>query len=205
MKNNITKYFYDLPNVCTLSGLIISMIGIYMVLIGNTNAAVVCITWALLFDWTDGKLARKSTNRPLGFSDFGRELDSLCDVITYGILPGLVAWEMTGYSIYFLPAVTLLQIAVVVRLSFFNIHGLDSEHCYYGLSADFNGILFSFFYLTNYFFPMDIVKILLIAVTLVVAILNLSSIRIKKYGDSFYYFLIAYAVIHSLIFIVWSK
>jgi CDP-diacylglycerol--serine O-phosphatidyltransferase len=52
------------------------------------NRAAVAIGFAIVFDGVDGRVARMTRTT----SDFGKELDSLADVITFGVAPALLAW-----------------------------------------------------------------------------------------------------------------
>ena len=67
---------------------------------GHFDAAAKAIGFAVLFDSLDGTIARLTNTS----SDFGRELDSLADVIAFGVAPAMLAFF---WGFHFLPAVTL--------------------------------------------------------------------------------------------------
>ena len=64
----------------------------------HMDFAAMAIGFAVLFDGLDGRIARMTHTD----SDFGRELDSLADVITFGVAPALLAW-MWGFHLLPLP------------------------------------------------------------------------------------------------------
>jgi len=64
----------DLPNICSLIGLLAAMIAIYYAIIGNFSIAIISILWAVLFDWTDGIIARKMKGRTEHQRAFGSAL-----------------------------------------------------------------------------------------------------------------------------------
>lgn len=96
------------------------------------------IFFAMLCDALDGKVARLSRRT----SDFGAELDSLCDVISFGVAPALIV-KVLATSHRFLPRVAwatsiLFMMCAALRLARFNVETDDSEeaHMYFeGLPA----------------------------------------------------------------------
>ena len=53
----------DLPNICSLAGLLCALLGIYFAVLKNFPAAIIGMIWAVLFDWGDGIIARKMKGR----------------------------------------------------------------------------------------------------------------------------------------------
>jgi CDP-diacylglycerol--serine O-phosphatidyltransferase len=62
-QSTILSYAGDLPNICSLIGLLCSVLAIYFALIGQFHGAMIGIIWAVLFDWSDGILARRINGR----------------------------------------------------------------------------------------------------------------------------------------------
>src|SRR5438477_8723348 len=94
----LRKGMYILPSLFTTANIAAGYYAILQVTHGNftdfwhfDNAAK-AIGFAVLFDGLDGRIARMTKTA----SDFGRELDSLADVITFGVAPALLAW-MWGF------------------------------------------------------------------------------------------------------------
>jgi CDP-diacylglycerol---serine O-phosphatidyltransferase len=88
------KGMYILPSIFTTANIAAGYYAILQVLHGTAadfwhfDNAAKAIGFAVLFDGLDGRIARMTRTS----SDFGRELDSLADVITFGVAPALLAW-----------------------------------------------------------------------------------------------------------------
>jgi CDP-diacylglycerol--serine O-phosphatidyltransferase len=129
---------YILPSLFTTANIALGYYAILQVTHGTAqdsshfDNAAKAIGFAVFFDGLDGRIARMTNTS----SDFGRELDSLADVITFGVAPALLAWiwgfrqlpvflsstELTGRIIQFgAIASFLFLMAGASRLARFNI------------------------------------------------------------------------------------
>jgi len=94
----LRKGLYILPSLFTTANIALGYYAILQVTHGTAqdyshfDNAAKAIGFAVLFDGLDGRIARMTHTS----SDFGRELDSLADVITFGVAPALLAW-MWGF------------------------------------------------------------------------------------------------------------
>jgi CDP-diacylglycerol--serine O-phosphatidyltransferase len=85
---------YILPSIFTAGNIAAGYYAISQAIQGSPNAAfhfdnaAIAIGFAVVFDGLDGRIARMTNTT----SDFGRELDSLADVITFGVAPAILAW-----------------------------------------------------------------------------------------------------------------
>jgi len=88
------KRIFLLPSLFTMGSILLGYIAISQTMQGSATGywhfdnAAKAIGWAILLDMLDGRLARMTQTT----SDFGRELDSLADVISFGVAPALLAW-----------------------------------------------------------------------------------------------------------------
>ncbi|MES2386418.1 MAG: CDP-alcohol phosphatidyltransferase family protein [Bacteroidota bacterium] len=148
------RAFSQIPNMLTLGNLLSGVTGILMVTQGNIMAAWWCSLIAAVCDFFDGFLARKlNVQGPMG-----RELDSLADGVTFGVLPGILVFALAAADLY--PAETLnqsLHIAVnclnpawlalfipafsVYRLAVFNIDTRQTDH-FIGVPTPACGLFF---------------------------------------------------------------
>src|SRR5213079_2988452 len=91
---------YILPSLFTTANIAAGYYAILQVTHGSVaepwhfDFAAKAIGFAVLFDGLDGRIARMTHTS----SDFGKELDSLADVITFGVAPALLAW-MWGFRL----------------------------------------------------------------------------------------------------------
>ncbi len=92
------KGMYVLPSLFTTANMYLGFYALQQVTQGSLaehwhfDHAAIAIGFAVLFDGLDGRIARMTGTT----SDFGRELDSLADVITFGVAPAFLAW-MWGF------------------------------------------------------------------------------------------------------------
>ena len=55
---SILSFANDLPNICSLAGLLCAVLAIYYAVLGVFSAAMIGLIWAVFFDWSDGIIAR---------------------------------------------------------------------------------------------------------------------------------------------------
>ena len=99
-RGRLRKGMYILPSLFTTANIAAGFYAILQTVNGSTGEtwhldfAAKAIGFAVLFDGLDGRIARLTHTA----SDFGRELDSLADVIAFGVAPALLAW-MWGFHL----------------------------------------------------------------------------------------------------------
>ena len=184
-----------LPNLCSLAGLSSAVLGIYFAILGHFPAAIIGILWAVVFDWADGIIARAIPGRSEHDRAFGGHLDSLIDIISFGVFPAVFLLSYGGYNPWFLPGAFLVIAAAAIRLSYFNIFGLVDSHTYRGLALDNNVLLLAFVFLFEGLLPRTVFSIVLYALLMVLLVLNTSSLRTPKLTGKWFYALIAYAAV----------
>jgi CDP-diacylglycerol--serine O-phosphatidyltransferase len=118
---------FVLPNIFTVSSIFCGFYAITIAINGNAAdrfyGAAVAILFGVLFDAADGRVARMTKTQ----SDFGVQLDSLADVVTFGLAPAVVAyqWSLAQYGIIGLVAAFLYVACGAIRLARFNIMAVD--------------------------------------------------------------------------------
>ena len=199
-QNTILSYAGDLPNICSLVGLFCAVLAIYFAIVGQFQAAMIGIIWAVFFDWSDGILARHMKGRTKVQGLYGAQLDSLIDIISFGICPAVVLLSYGHFSPWFIPGAFIIVAAGVIRLSYFNVFGLVDKSTYMGFPLDNNVIILVFAFLFNGLFSHTVFSIVIYILLMVMAVLNVTSIKTPKFAGRWYYALIAYTVITSVIF-----
>jgi len=113
--------FYDYTVILTYLSLISSVFGITQAIHGNYKIAILCLAVSGFCDAFDGRVARTKKNRDEDEKSFGVQLDSLCDVICFGVFPALICYLMGVRGTLGLILVFFFCICAVVRLAFFNV------------------------------------------------------------------------------------
>ena len=119
------KTRYILPNILTIAGVCLGISSIKFSLDLNFNMAVIFITLAAILDALDGRIARLIK----GTSDFGKELDSLTDFVSFGIAPAFIIyfWELNKYGKIGWAITLIYSVCCVLRLARFNLTKLKPE------------------------------------------------------------------------------
>jgi len=197
---SMISFVRDLPNICSLLGLLCAVFGIYFAIEGNFLAAVIGLLWAVLFDWFDGTIARKMKGRTKEQGAFGAQLDSMIDIVSFGVLPAILLLNYGNYSFWLMPGAFIIIASGVIRLSYFNVYGLIDNKSYLGLSIDSNGLILPFLFLFEGFLSHTSFSILLYLLVLALSVLNLSSIRIPKLSRRWIYMVAGYVLIMTAVF-----
>ena len=195
----------DLPNICSLTGLLCTMFAIFFAIKGYFIESIISILWTVLFDWFDGIIARKMKGRTKEQGVFGGQLDSMIDIVSFGVFPAILLLSYGDYNVWFMPGAFIIVAACAIRLSYFNIYGLIDSNTYRGLSVDNNGIILVFAFLFESLFSHSNFSIILYVLIVSLAALNLSSIPTPKLAGKWVYLLTGYVLILTTIFgwILW--
>jgi CDP-diacylglycerol--serine O-phosphatidyltransferase len=84
----------EIPNLLTLGNLLAGCIGLWFVMQGDLVSASYCIFISLICDFFDGFLARALQ----AYSELGKQLDSLADMVSFGVLPAFILFSLVEQS-----------------------------------------------------------------------------------------------------------
>ena len=112
---------YDYTVILTYLGLISSVFGITQAIHGDYKVATLCLAFSGICDAFDGRVARCKKNRTEDGKNFGIQLDSLCDVICFGVFPALICYLLGVRGALGLTLVFFYCLCAVIRLAFFNV------------------------------------------------------------------------------------
>jgi archaetidylserine synthase len=204
---SVLSFVRDLPNICSLAGLLCTILGIYYAILGNFPLAIIGALWAVVFDWADGIIARQMTGRTGHQRTFGAQLDSLIDIVSFGVFPAVFLLSYGEFSPWFLPGAFLIVASCAIRLSYFNIFGLIDGKTYKGLALDNNVIILAFVFLFEGFINHASFSKILYALLMALVVLNVASIPTPKFSGKWFYVLIAYSFVFTALYswILWSK
>ena len=175
------KTRYLLPNILTLGGVCLGISSIKFSIDGNYSLAVTLILFAAILDALDGRIARLIK----GTSEFGKELDSLTDFVSFGIAPVFVLyfWDLNKYGKLGWAITLVYSVCCVLRLARFNLTKVEESqewknNFFEGIPSPAGGLLILMpliYDLTNLNLGIDI-KNLTPYLTVIVAVLLVSKI-----------------------------
>ena len=175
------KTRYLLPNILTLAGVCLGISSIKFSIDGNFALAVTLILFAAILDALDGRIARLIK----GTSEFGKELDSLTDFVSFGIAPAFILyfWELNNYGKLGWAITLIYSVCCVLRLARFNLTKIEEteewkNNFFEGIPSPAGGLLILMpliYELTNLNIGFDI-KNLTPYLTIVIAFLLVSKI-----------------------------
>jgi len=167
-----SKVKAQLANAITLMNLSFGVIAIILIIKGLGHMSLLFIFLAALFDRFDGMVARRYNAESL----FGKELDSLCDLVSFGLAPALLIYVTALYDTPWLGiiATVFYVLAGAVRLARFNASEFDGA--FYGVPITAAGVVMTLsFFLIPYLGPLFFVVLMFI-----MSLLMISNIRIAK-------------------------
>ena len=126
-----------IPNMCTSSNLVFGMCSILSTYSGNLVWGSIFILLALVADGLDGRTARFFCVA----SEMGKEMDSLCDLGSFGIAPAFLAWAFVLHNHGFLGVVVAIFFAIcgMWRLARFNVNASVVHGYFMGLAIPAGG------------------------------------------------------------------
>ena len=178
---------YDYTVILTYMSLCFAMLGMLSVLEGKYTASILCLVGAGVCDAFDGIVARSKKNRTDDEKAFGIQLDSLCDVISFGVFPAFLCYFMGMKGILGIVIICLYSLCAVIRLAFFNVLEAKRQQTetgcakfYRGLPVTSISILLPFVYLFKAVLPEQIFIGILYGLMLLVAFLFVYDFSVPK-------------------------
>ncbi|MFZ5648451.1 MAG: CDP-diacylglycerol--serine O-phosphatidyltransferase [Bacillota bacterium] len=162
-----------MPNVLTGANLVLGMFAVAYAIEGKYVTGAIMILVAALLDRFDGKLARKIGSS----SEFGKELDSLADLVSFGVAPALTAylWRLDQLGIPGLLLIILFVLCGALRLARFNI--MNVQGYFLGVPITIAGSLVAITVLAAGGAPVIFPAVLVF----VLSCLMVSSIKLPKF------------------------
>jgi len=177
--------FVSLPDIFTITNGTLGFLAIYFILIGDLLLASRIVFLCIFFDSFDGFLARRNNN----CAEFGRSLDSLSDIISFGIVPSFIFINYGNDSLLSLLLGAIYVISGLLRLSRFN--AINSEE-YFGLPITIGAIFITLLFIVEIPFYLYSISVIL---TSVLFISNFKVKRPSKNGKSLVMFSTIFFVI----------
>lgn len=228
MKNKIIG-IYDYTVVLTYCSLIFAVAGIIISLtkFGHPYIGALLLLCCGLCDTFDGKVARTKKDRTPMEKDFGVQIDSLADLIAFGVLPVCIGFALykrdlldleggqktllAGVPLGIIVALSaLFVLCALIRLAYFNVtveetQGSDvEEKIYYGLPVTSTALIFPSYLLIRHLFYMNHINIsyMYYILLMIVAVLFVLKFKMKKWGNGLIYTSLAFGALEFIAVIV---
>lgn len=212
MKKMVEKIKRQIPNAITGMNLFAGSISIVYAFDNQLEMAFYLILLAAVFDFFDGFVARLLNVQ----SVLGKELDSLADVVSFGLAPAVIMFQFFQSNMYvfgwesysFLPYISfIIPVFSAFRLAKFNLDTRQSES-FLGLPTPANALFIgSYVFLPNFFniahHPLFLTVLIIVMSLLLVSELPMFSLKIKSLkikGNAARYFIISFVI--GMIFFV---
>lgn len=179
--------FYNYTVILTYLSLVSGVIGIKLAYDGHVGAAILCLVLSGVCDMFDGVVARTKKDRTQDEKNFGIQLDSLCDVICFGLFPAVILYFLGVDNTLGVAALVFYVLCAVIRLAFFNVletkRQMSEGGCakeYRGLPVTSSAMILPFLFLLGYVIPADVMDAVYHVMPLLVGLLFIADFRIPK-------------------------
>ncbi len=189
--------YFNYTVLLTHISLLSTVFGIYFAIKGIPEAAVYCLMISGICDAFDGKVAR-TKERSRQEERFGIQLDSLSDIVCFGVLPTVIGYTLGMRHWWYIAVFFFYVMAALTRLAFFNVTEEDRQletgerrKEYTGLPVTSAAIIIPALYIVGHFFE-PYFEIVYAAVMVVTAILFILNFRMRKPSGIFMALLIIF-------------
>ena len=113
--------FYNYTVILTYIGLGSAVCGMFEAMERDYKTAVLCLLICGLCDMFDGTIARTCKKRSPEARCFGTQIDSLCDLVCFGVFPAMLGYSLCPVNLYSIVCMVFYVLAAVIRLAYFNV------------------------------------------------------------------------------------
>ncbi|MDK2822954.1 MAG: CDP-diacylglycerol---serine O-phosphatidyltransferase [Clostridia bacterium] len=162
-----------IPNIVTLANLLLGIVSLVYTMDGQYPIAATAILLAMILDGMDGRIARKLDVT----SNFGKELDSLCDLVSFGVAPALLVYSSSLQNMGHIGLIIAVNFALcgAIRLARFNVLNITTH--FIGIPITMAGSLMAVSILLSNKLPLVFFPIL----TILLSYLMVSNLKVPKY------------------------
>lgn len=177
---------YDYTVIATYAALIISIQGIFASAAGRPEAGLLCLMVCGMIDTFDGRIARSKKDRTEEGKLFGIQIDSLNDLVCFGVLPVSIGFSlgMTGGASRMI--LSLFALAALIRLAYFNVLEEKRQRettaeriSYMGLPVTTVSVVMPFFFLLSEYLGISHTPVFTV-VLLALAVAFITPLKVRK-------------------------
>ncbi len=176
---------FIVPSLLTTGNLFAGLYAIIAVMNANYLFAAIALLIALVFDILDGKIARLTNTT----SRFGMEYDSLVDLVSFGVAPGILiySWALSARGMFGSAVVFAFVACAALRLARFNAQADTGDKRFFtGLPVPAAaGVIATLVIFDHHILRLgrEVKPLLILIITLVLAFLMVSAIRYRSFKD----------------------
>ena len=182
----------------TYFGTIVSFFAIHFLIQGEVVWAMSCFIVSGLCDLFDGMVAR-SFDRTTAQEQFGIEIDTLCDMISFAALPAVLLLSQSRFSLLSIFLAAIYVITAVSRLAYFNReakNNLEERATYFrGVPVTYGALVFPVSYLVSEWLMSGSFQYVLLLIAPILSFLFIRDVKIPKPNRGMYVFFLGLAVI----------
>lgn len=174
LEENKNKLTVIIPNLFTVSNLLLGLVSLILTTDGQYKMAAVMVLFSVILDGMDGKVARKLRVSSL----FGKELDSLADLVSFGVAPAMLVYKQilhTNYGFWGLSVTLLFATCGALRLARFNV--LNISDYFVGIPITAAGGLVALASLI----ALQLTPLGILIITFALSLLMVSNLKVPKY------------------------
>ena len=179
--------FYNYTVILTYMSLISSLCGMKLAHDGRFGLAICCLAISGICDMFDGVVARTKKDRTADQKNFGIQLDSLCDVVCFGVFPAVYLYFWGINTIWGIALLMLYVLCAVIRLAFFNVLETKRQQTeggctksYRGLPVTNSAILLPACFVLGWFLPDVAMNVIYHIFPVVVGLLFITDFTVPK-------------------------
>ncbi|MDW6004191.1 CDP-alcohol phosphatidyltransferase family protein [Vibrio mangrovi] len=194
---------YNAPTRVTMLGLVSSVFACILALNGYHEFALVALIWAGIFDLFDGFVARRSSLTEKE-SRFGLHIDSIVDVVSFGITPAIIV-NSIQHDFWSIAASVFYVCAAAQRLAYFNIlqeNKSEAAKYYLGLPVTFASLIFGIGLSLNIWLPPALSDWYSTALLLITGMLFITPFRLPKPKGLIYVSMPLLAILFSVFWLL---
>ncbi len=185
MKTKIIGY-YNYTVIATYAALVSGVLGIFAAFDGRSFEAVICLLVSGILDMFDGRIAATKI-RTDDEKKFGIQIDSLCDLVSFGVLPTAIGHSLGLDDPWYIPLFVAFILNAQVRLAYFNVEEMkrqsetsEKRKYYTGLPVTMSAAIFPAVYVFASPFGAEALSVTYAVFLFVCAAMFISKVKLPK-------------------------
>lgn len=198
--------YYSIANAVTLFGLISAVTSCFLAANGNIKFAVYMMFLACICDMFDGRIARMKKKRSENAKYYGVQLDSLCDMVSFGVTPCFIAYSFGFDGVLDIIIYCIVIACGAIRLAYFNTIAYASpekaKKGFRGIPIPMSTFIVTFLFMLTTLIPAGVMVWFFRIFYLGLAVSFILNIRVRKPDIKKGLILIAIEIVMLLVLLI---